>query len=224
MKWIMKNIRYYIIGVIAVMLLAACSSARKSVLSTAPKSEVSVWNAGECVVARANTSLSVSKGKNIAVGGTLRMKRDDVIQLNLTYIFGIQVGTLEITQDSILVLSRTTRQYALFGYEELSALMGQEITFDTMQGIFWGEDAGFRVNGLKWEYASFSEMKEGRRMPDKYAITFSRSGTDFAMSLKLSDLKYESGWSVRTGFNRTGYERLSVSQVVKIISLLVGGK
>ena len=121
----MKNIRYYIIGVIAVMLLAACSSARKSVLSTAPKSEVSVWNAGECVVARANTSLSVSKGKNIAVGGTLRMKRDDVIQLNLTYIFGIQVGTLEITQDSILVLSRTTRQYALFGYEELSALMGQ---------------------------------------------------------------------------------------------------
>ena len=70
-------------------------------------------------------------------------------------------GTLEITADSILVLSRTTRQYALFGYDEMSALLGRTTTFGDMQAVFWGESDSFNVKGIQWKHDSFREMEDG---------------------------------------------------------------
>lgn len=175
------------------------------------------------MVSRSNVTLSTSKGKNITVGGVLRMKRDDVIQLNLTYILGIQIGTLEITADSILVLSRTTRQYALFGYDEMSALLGRTTTFGDMQAVFWGESDSFNVKGIQWKHDSFREMEDGRRLPEKFGMTLSAGTSPVAMTLELYNQKYEEGWQTRTRFKADGYERLTAGQVARIVSLLIGG-
>lgn len=205
------------------LIMGACSSARKATEAPLSSSKKSIWNTGESVVSRSNVSLATSKGKDITVGGTLRMKRDDVIQLNLTYILGIQIGTLEMTRDSILVLSRTTRQYALFSYDELSSLMERKITFQDMQAIFWGEATEYEVKGIDWKYKSFHEQEDGRRLPEKYDITFSRAGAGITMSVELFNHKYEGNWTPRTQFNRNSYERLTAGQVVRIVSLLIGG-
>ena len=85
----MKPVYYYIIGVLAVIGIASCSSGRRTVQDKL--SVTSEWKTDESVVARANVRFEPSKGKGANVGGVLRMKRDDVIQLNLTYILGIQI-------------------------------------------------------------------------------------------------------------------------------------
>ena len=58
----------------------------------------------EAMTAKMNLKLE-SRGKSFSVGGTYRLKRNEVIQINLTYtmIITINLGTLELTPDYILV-------------------------------------------------------------------------------------------------------------------------
>lgn len=219
----MKHIHYYIIGVCVILCMAACSSSRKAMKDESVASARSVWKAGECVVARANIALADASGKDIAVGGTLRMRRDDVIQLNATYILGIQVGTMEITRDSVLIVSRATRQYAAFDYQELSALLGRTITFEDMQNIFWGEAADFNVKGVRWKYNRFTELADGRKLPESMEIAFSKGSVGVKLVLNTSNHKQEDGWITRTKFNTTNYGRLTSNQIIRMLTLLMGG-
>lgn len=219
----MKQIHYYIIGLFAVLVMASCSSSRKAMKDASANSVHSVWKTGECVVARTNIELANAGDKNITVGGTLKMKRDDVIQLNATYILGIQVGTMEMTRDSVLFVSRATKQYAVFGYQELSALLGRAITFEDMQNIFWGETADLDVKGVTWKYGSFTKLEDGRRLPDNMELAFSKGSFSVGMVLNTSSHKLEDGWTTRTKINTASYGRLTSDQIVRLLTLLIGG-
>lgn len=219
----MRNIHYYIIGVCAVFFMAACSSGRKALKDGSGQAPLSVWKTGESVVARANIGLADAGGKDITVGGTLRMRRDDVIQLNATYILGIQVGTIEMTPDSVLIISRATKQYAVFDYQELSALLGRPVAFKDMQDIFWGEADGFDIKGVEWKYDSFAKLADGRRLPENMEMTFSKGSVTVRMLLNTRNHRLEDGWATRTKVNTASYTRLTSSQIVRLLSLLIGG-
>lgn len=219
----MRHIHYYIIGLALVLGMASCSSSRKVADGTSSDAMGSVWSTGESVVARASISLSSGKGKEVKLGGTLRMKRNDVVQLNASYLLGIQIGTLEITKDSVLIVSRTTRQFAHFDYMQLSHLMGETIDFQTLQGVFWGEN-NRALNGVKCKYGSFAKMDDGRRLPQKIELTFSGGDNAVKVSLDASNHRFEDGWRARTQVNKSNYTLLTPDQVVRIISLLIDNK
>lgn len=208
---------YNILGVLLVVLLASCSSSRKM-----SKVKESAWNPYECVIARANMAVSADGAGNVSLGGTLRMKRDDVIQINATYILGIPVGNVEFTHDRVLVVSRTTRQYIALNYQELSLLMGSDITFQDFQNVFWGEAEKLNVKGVDWKYITYTQLADGRRLPEEYDVAFSRGQTSVKARLKLSNFKLEDGWNTRTEVNTSRYTQLSVDQLVKLISILLG--
>lgn len=200
--------------------MASCSSSRKAIMGNAAGE--TVWKSGECVVAKANIGIADSKGKGTAIGGTLRMKRDDVVQLNATYVLGIQVGTLELTKDSVLVVSRVTRQYASFDYSELSSLLGRKISFEDFQDIFWGEGKELNLNGFEWTYGNFAKMTDNRKFPSEMEMKFANKGSSVNITFAFSNYRYDEDWSVRTKFNASGYANLSIEQVVQIIALLIG--
>lgn len=217
----MKSIYHYILGLILVLGIAACSSSKKIAGEISTNQIYSPWKSGESVVARANITLSNGKGKDVNLRGTLRMKRDDVIQLNAAYIFGIQVGTLEITKDGVLIVSRTTRQYANFNYQQLSLLLGQQIGFHTMQGIFWGDEDVYSLGTTRAKIKSYVEVDKTHRLPEELDVTFSREVNPVSLELEMSNYKYEDKWNSRTTVNTSTYTQLSPGQVVKIISLLI---
>ena len=217
----MKLVYYYIIGVLVLIGLASCSSGRKAAQDKLAVS--SEWKAGESVVARANIRFEHSKGKNSSVGGGLKMKRNDVVQLNLTYILGIQIGTLELTPDSVLIVSKATRQYAVFDYSELSELLGREISFNDLQSIFWGEADRFEVKGMQWKYGSFSSLQDGRRLPEELSLKFSKGSDSVGLSMSMSNYRLEQNEIVHTKINTSNYTRLTVDQVLKMITLLLEG-
>lgn len=216
----MKGTHYYILYIAVFLLLASCSSSRKAIMGD--KAGGAAWKSGECVVAKANIGFADSKGKGTAIGGTLRMKRDDVVQLNATYVLGIQVGTLEITKDSVLIISRATRQYATFDYSELSSLLGRKISFEDFQDIFWGDGRNLRFNGFEWSYGAFAKLEDDRKLPAEMELKFASNVSSVKISLAFSNHKYDDDWSVRTKFNASGYANLSIEQVVQIIALLIG--
>lgn len=78
--------------------------------------------------------------KKISVSGSLRMKRDDVIRLQLMAPLGImEVGRMEFTDSEVLIVDRINKQYLKAPYSQVSFLAENGINFHTLQSLFWDE-------------------------------------------------------------------------------------
>lgn len=79
-------------------------------------------------------------GKNITVPGALRMRKDQVVRLQLFVPFiGTEVGRLEFTPNYVLVVDRMHKEYVKADYSELSFLRENGLTFYSLQSLFWNQ-------------------------------------------------------------------------------------
>lgn len=88
----------------------------------------------------AKMRLSFSYGKeDIAVGGSIRMKRDEAIQLSLVAVGIVEAARIELTPKRLLVLDRMGRRYVEVKYSDLPFFKESKIDFYTLQALFWNE-------------------------------------------------------------------------------------
>lgn len=80
-------------------------------------------------------------GEKVSTSGTLRMKRDDVIQLILVdpLIGALELGRMEFTQTKVLIIDKVNKQYIDLPYAEVPFLERAGITFATLQSLFWNQ-------------------------------------------------------------------------------------
>lgn len=88
--------------------------------------------------AKMRLSLSYG-GENISVGGSVKMKRDEVIQLSLVAIGVVEAARIEFTPKRLLLLDRIGRRYVEVKYDDLPFLKASKIDFYTLQSLFWNE-------------------------------------------------------------------------------------
>ena len=145
--------RKYILFLICAALLASCGSKRQLAGSATGNIPGMGKGAGVADVVRmvnanrvsepslsAKISLSIGTSNNSArVGGSLKMKRDDVIQISLVALGLMEVGRLELTPDYMMVVDRMNRQYVKCGYSEVDFFRQSGIDFYTFQSLFWDE-------------------------------------------------------------------------------------
>lgn len=91
----------------------------------------------QAVTAKAKVNI-IFGDKNFTTGGSLKMKRDDVIQLSLTML-GFEVGRMEFTKDNVLVVDRINKQYVRVPYSKVSFLQSAGLDFNSLQALFWNE-------------------------------------------------------------------------------------
>ena len=136
------------------VLLAACASKKQAVTTTTVTTEVTepvvsplqdivkTVNANRqdetFATAKINLALSSSE-KSISVGGTLRMKRDDVIQLSLVSFGIFEVARIEITPEYFMGIDKINKQYVKASFEDVSFFKRAGIDFYTLQALFWDE-------------------------------------------------------------------------------------
>ncbi|GFI34033.1 hypothetical protein IMSAGC014_00521 [Bacteroidaceae bacterium] len=140
------------------LTLTACHSSKNLTKTPAPSTSDTSASAGEAMSAAATefagriaaTSQKASTltakinmdlnalGKNVSVGGSLKMKKDDVVQLSLSFL-GFEVGRLEFTPTSVLIVDRVNKQYVRTGYDQVGFLNQANLDFYTLQALFWGE-------------------------------------------------------------------------------------
>lgn len=77
--------------------------------------------------------------RKMTLTGNLRMKRDDVIQLQLMAFGFVEAGRLEFTNDYVLVMDRVNKQYLKTPYRNVAFLRNSGINFHTLQALFWNE-------------------------------------------------------------------------------------
>ncbi len=92
------------------------------------------------VFVSSKVKFSVAVGdQEISLTGNLRMKRDDVIRLQLMAFGFVEAARLEFTQDYVLIMDRINKQYLKAPYYYVDFLRNSGINFNTLQALFWNE-------------------------------------------------------------------------------------
>lgn len=138
---------------LTLLLLTACGSQKSAVKQTtslpaatafSEQNHMKTMLGNRLTVSNvtAKVKVSVSLGeRTISTTGTLRMRRDDVIQISLVDpLIGIaEVGRMEFSRDRVLIIDRFNKQYIDVPYAEVSFLQRANIDFNTLQSLFWNE-------------------------------------------------------------------------------------
>ena len=134
-----------------ILLLASCGTKKQTIDSSgsteagsAPLQHiVETVNAnrqGETfAIAKMNLALSSGSDKSVSIGGTLRMKRDDVIQISFVTFGILEVARIEITPDYFMGVDKVNKQYVKAAYGDVSFFKNSGIDFYTLQALFWDE-------------------------------------------------------------------------------------
>jgi hypothetical protein len=77
--------------------------------------------------------------QKLTLTGNLKMKRDDVIRLQLMAFGFVEAGRIELTPEYVLIMDRINKQYMKATYGSIDFLRNSGLNFYTMQALFWNE-------------------------------------------------------------------------------------
>jgi hypothetical protein len=97
-------------------------------------------NAQHARFVTSKVKFSVEVGsQQLTLTGNLKMKRDDVIRLQLMAFGFVEAARLEFTQNYVLVMDRINKQYLRVPYQQLDFLRNSGLDFYALQALFWNE-------------------------------------------------------------------------------------
>lgn len=83
---------------------------------------------------------TINTGSNdISVGGSLHMKKDAVIRIQITPFGLMEAGRLEFTPDYVLLVDRIHKEYVKATYSDVDFLHNNGLDFYALQAIFWNQ-------------------------------------------------------------------------------------
>ena len=77
--------------------------------------------------------------RQMTLTGNLKMKRDDVIRLQLMAFGFVEAGRLEFTKEYVMVMDRINKLFLKVPYAQVEFLRNSNIDFNVLQGLFWNE-------------------------------------------------------------------------------------
>lgn len=119
--------------------------------------------------------------KDLSVSGSLRMKKDEVIRIQLTPFGLMEVGRLEFAKDYVLLMDRINKEYVKASYADVDFLQKNGLDFYALQALFWNQ---LFVPG---------EQKITDSSLKKFSVTFNDAVVNTIVSLKRGSMEYQ--WS-----------------------------
>ena len=116
--------------------------------------------------------------KDLSVSGSLRMKKDEVIRIQLTPLGLMEVGRLEFTKDYVLLMDRMNKEYVKASYSDVGFLRKNGLDFYALQAIFWNK---LFVPGT--QSITDSSLKN-------FTVAFNNKPSETVISHKRGDMSY----------------------------------
>lgn len=203
----MKLSSFLRVAVLALpLVLASCGSKKKAVQpQTTSQGSIEKANFIEHVQGNAQTAKFItSKVKflvevgpqKLTLTGNLKMKRDDVIRLQLMAFGFVEAGRIELTKEYVLIMDRINKQYLKAPYISVDFLRNSGLNFNTLQALFWNEL--FRPNQVSAKSEADDKDKKDKKkkeetLPAKedfgnYSIL--ESGDDMIISREEGKMDY----------------------------------
>ena len=157
----MKSLRFWKMTALAVaaVMMVACSSSRnlekskdEAAMEAVAAAQLADSLQREAYLQKVNDNVqharfitskvkfSVEVGaREMTLTGNLKMKRDDVVRLQLMAFGFVEAGRLEFTKEYVLVMDRINKLYLKAPYSQLDFLRNSNIDFYVIQALFWNE-------------------------------------------------------------------------------------
>ena len=141
-------------------------------------------------------------GKDITVPGSVHMRKDEVIRLQLFIpLLGSEIGRLEFTPDYVLVIDRLHKEYIKADYNQLDFLRNNGLTFYSLQALFWNQ----------------------LLLPGKQMFQFSTDATKTTqkarISISMSDVSTDAKWDAHSAVSYK-YKKVEAKDVLgKILNM-----
>ncbi len=145
----MKKVFYIICLAVMAVMTQSCHTTKNTTAAPSPKQQETsaqayvrrvATNASSSQTLTAKLKLNLSgMGKSVALSGTLRMKRGDVIQLSASFPLIGEVGRMEFTRDEVLIVDRINTRYVRVPYNKVDFLQQAHLDFNALESVFWNE-------------------------------------------------------------------------------------
>ncbi len=124
----MKRVVYLLL--LVVVVLTGCKSSKHPALS---KTKASVPS---YLTSRLQFTIPDKKGGSMSVGGTMKMKTRERVQVSLLMpILRTEVARIEITPDEVLMVDRMNRRFVRATKDELKGLLPKNAEFARLEKI-----------------------------------------------------------------------------------------
>lgn len=125
--------------IILLMLASACS--RKVTVSDTEliKDNKLVFSIADFDYLNTRTKIQYrDEDRNVSTSANIRIKKDSIIWMSLTPLFGIEVARALITQDSLVLMNRLSKEYMVYDFKNLSDKFQFEINYHLIQSLILG--------------------------------------------------------------------------------------
>jgi hypothetical protein len=116
------------------------------------------------ITSKVKFSVEVGPQK-LTLTGNLKMKRDDVIRLQLMAFGFVEAGRIELTKEYVLIMDRINKQYLKAPYISVDFLRNSGLNFNTLQALFWNEL--FRPNQVSLKSEADDKDKKDKKKKEK---------------------------------------------------------
>lgn len=130
------RIRYSVLIFSITLFFTACG---KKLLPTASYDEAYALENFDFEYLQTKSKINFSStDRNLGSSATIRMKKDSIIWISVSPIFGIEAARGYINQDTIVFIDRVNKEAHRYNYKSLSNMLNFEINFQMLQAILLG--------------------------------------------------------------------------------------
>jgi hypothetical protein len=175
------------------LVLTACGSRKKVVEPVVMTQEMVAKhdfinsvkeNAQNTKFLTSKVKFSVEVGQQkLTLTGNLKMKRDDVIRLQLMAFGFVEAGRIELTKDYVLIMDRINKQYLKAPWMSVDFLRNSGLNFQVIQALFWNEL--FRPN-----QTALAKTNDKQVVDSIANYTLLESGDDMIIGLEEGKMDY----------------------------------
>ena len=160
------------------------------------------------ITSKVKFSVEVGPQK-LTLTGNLKMRRNDVIRLQLMAFGFVEAGRLEFTKDYVLIMDRINKQYLKAPYRQIDFLRNSGLNLSALQALFWNElfkpNQGSEAVVLdKSASSSFSTIESGDDMIislDEGKMDYSWLASKNTAIIRMANILYKDRFNGNTQLN-----------------------
>ena len=221
----MKTTNFLKVAIMALpLMLASCGSKKKVVDEQKPAIvntdqaeflDKVIDNAQTTKFITSKVKFSVEVGnQDISLTGNLKMKRNDVIRLQLMAFGFVEAARIEFTKDYVLIMDRINKQYLKAPYRQIDFLRNSGLNFYSLQALFWNElfqpnHITLTAEDLK-KYTTNTESEDAIISFEDGKIDYSWLASQRTGIIKMANILYKDRFNGNTQLNwdYTNFEKM----------------
>ncbi len=172
-------VKYFMLLLLSVSFLAGCKAWKKTPKEM-PEEDAEMKKVQTLIQKSHNANLQYewlsgkiageinTNGRKYNFKANLRMKKDSVIWISVSYALGFEIARMKLTPDTLLMINRLNKTYHSESYASISRLIGMDVPFESFQDMLTGNMPLIEAE-YNWESDTLDNMNVIRDKAEEHS-------------------------------------------------------